>query len=154
MAWAEENLWGVQKRGVIPRETKQNYCDYFLARVDNDCTQRAAGIILQSGVEYCASVHGDFTLENIIVQRDGSFQLIDPGEPHGMCCRELDEGKLLQSVYMQWERRGWQSQTLTLPNWASKLSVAFLASHWARLTPHWPGLDTASGWAAIMGALK
>lgn len=42
-------------------------------------------------------VHGDATLCNFVVGVNGTTTAIDPGQHRGLCCREIDEAKLLQT---------------------------------------------------------
>ncbi len=63
---------------------------------------RTAGIALRdlplSEFTPVAFTHGDMTFSNVIVGYDGlGAVLIDPGNHRGLCCRELDESKIMQS---------------------------------------------------------
>ena len=42
--------------------------------------------------------HGDLTLANVVINSRGAPVFIDPGDPRGLPCAELDEAKLLQSA--------------------------------------------------------
>lgn len=84
-------------------------------------------------------VHGDLTLENVIVRADGKgFTMIDPGHPRGLYCEELDITKLMQSVITHWEMaKGKRTHAIDTGGWKIRPeTLALLLSHWIRLLPH------------------
>lgn len=83
------------------------------------------------------TVHGDFTLENIVISPD-HIVFIDPGNPHGMICREQDEAKMLQSIVTRWEElhRGWKPSYFSAPFTITPVHICLLACHWMRLLAH------------------
>ena len=81
--------------------------------------------------------HGDLTRENMVW--NGRLFLIDPGELRGLPCRELDEAKMLQSTLTQWEYlKGHEPWKHDIPFKLTRVNLALLASHWIRLSKHYP----------------
>lgn len=109
---------------------------------------QALMIIEKAKHEFVLNVHGDLTLENVIITPDNRVVFIDPGLPRGMYTPALDRGKLLQSIIMRWEERLWEHPN-RVPDWATKMDIAFLVTHWVRLIPHWPYLETKRGFVAL-----
>lgn len=96
----------------------------------------------------CIAVHGDMTLENVVLTPDVVF--IDPGRPL-LRTPALDRGKLLQSVVMKWEKRDW-ANAREMPTWANTIDLAFLVTHWVRLQKH--QTETESGFAVLESLLE
>lgn len=118
----------------------REYKEYILAhRISHPVVQRALDLI-PAFLPRCRIVHGDMTLENIIMPGP---VFIDPGNPI-ICTPALDRGKLLQSIVMKWETRGWDNPG-DIPTWADTIDLAFLVTHWVRLQKHqtnaWSGFD-------------
>jgi hypothetical protein len=137
----------------ISREVTERYCDYVR---DRAILHMAGGSIVNDALEIISSVdhpnvycvHGDLTLENIVVTPSNRIVFIDPGDPRGMFTPGLDRGKLLQSVVMRWEDRAWDDP-LPWPAWATLVDWAFLVTHWVRLVRHWPDLPTLTGFDTL-----
>ncbi len=97
-----------------------------------------AGII-RGSLHGAWQVHGDLTLENVIVRSDGGgLVLIDPGHPRGLYCEELDISKLMQSVVTHWEMAVGKRVHTINPSFFKirPEALALLLSHWIRLLPH------------------
>lgn len=82
---------------------------------------------------YC---HGDLTLENV-VYCNNSFVFIDPGRHWGLCCQEIDETKVMQSIEEVHLTRPVSMSLETLDlyyRWReSPLHMALLATHYLRM---------------------
>ena len=100
------------------------------------------------------TVHGDCTLGNVIRKRDGDLVFIDPANPRGMPCVELDQSKLMQSL------DGWEVIKYGLPqavvcptDWPrlepNPLHYAFLATHYWRMLPYQVGDEQATRFAEM-----
>lgn len=86
-----------------------------------------------------ASCHGDMTLYNCLLPYDEPSRIIfiDPGNPRGLLCRELDEAKMMQSL------DGWDEMYRDLPPCTRarpmptrRVHYALLLSHYVRLLRH------------------
>lgn len=85
-------------------------------------------------------IHGDPTFSNIIIKyTTGKAELIDPGHHRGLCCKELDEAKVLQS-YDGFERvcrRIQRPDDLDIPDCISQpVHWVMLITHYVRLLRH------------------
>jgi hypothetical protein len=86
-----------------------------------------------------AMVHGDLTMENVIITPKGMVVFIDPGHNRGCLVRELDEGKILQSTLLKWDLMNRTSGFFLVrpPGLViNRLNVAFLITHVVRLLCH------------------
>lgn len=84
--------------------------------------------------------HGDASFSNVIMSYDGSrATLIDPGRNRGLCCRELDEAKMLQS-YDGFEEvyRRILRPTDDPPFEVRRVHWLLLVTHYIRLLRHVP----------------
>ena len=163
-----ELVWDVYQHGRLTMAEKLRYCEYVAERTAGlkpeavEVVRDALNVIQESELPRARLVHGDLTLENVVIEPTGNVVLIDPGYPREMVTPALDRGKLLQSVVMRWEERwGPQVEFLSIkvpypwerpntwPDWADATDWAFLVTHWVRLLPHWPQLDIASGFVVL-----
>lgn len=78
--------------------------------------------ILTDPITPVVNPHGDLTCDNVI-----GDTFIDPGECHGLWCREIDEAKLMQSA------RGWKHESRPLPFTPHRIHWVLLLSHYYRL---------------------
>jgi hypothetical protein len=143
---AEMHVWG--QHALKRRMDTSEYMAYLYTKSsDVDVIHR---VLRSAKLTYVEDVHGDMTFENCLVVGDDVL-FIDPGHARGMKCRELDEGKILQSV-MGWEhiRRGLPCPyDIGFP--FSAATLAFFLSHMIRLIAH-PEKHTpeAIDWARSM----
>lgn len=95
--------------------------------------------LLRDQVFGARQVHGDLTMENIIVRSNGKgFALIDPGHPRGLYCEEIDISKLMQSIVTHWEVALGKRKIVPTVTFMKlrPVTVALLLSHWIRLLAH------------------
>lgn len=168
----EKNVWFKRGDHIDPKVVS-NYVDYIKSHElipGSSCSvyivRLACAILKDFGrrglLPMVANVHGDLTFENIIVRKDGSYCIIDPGDSRGVWTPSLDKGKLLQSYVMRWEERTnpiyqgdkctwgpWETNPGPWPVWATIIDWAFLVTHWVRLTKHWPDLPTETGFEIL-----
>lgn len=83
-------------------------------------------------------VHGDLTLENILLDPYDLPILLDPGMHRGFSFKEIDEAKLLQSILVLWERvkRGFNYPLLKAPFKITDLHLSLLDVHLFRAIRH------------------
>lgn len=83
-------------------------------------------------------VHGDLTLENVLLDPDDLPMLLDPGIHRGFSFKEADEAKLLQSILVLWERvkRGFNYPLLKAPFQITELHLSLLDMHLFRAIRH------------------
>ena len=142
-------VWGRDARSSsLLVKGREQYIQYVMAKVRYMFGSGTWGVIedilvkgiLHSGLSWARQVHGDLTMENVIVKPDGGeIVLIDPGHPRGLCCEELDISKLMQSVTTHWEMaKGKRVHRIAFDNtWKIKPStLALLLSHWVRILSH------------------
>jgi len=87
---------------------------------------------------YTEFIHGDFTLENIIIDQEWDVVYIDPGVDRGLTVIEMDESKMLQSIITQWEHIHRDRLPCRVPPPFEVLPehIVLLLSHWIRLLAH------------------
>lgn len=132
------NVWWMWNRcmNVLWQDTDRDLrrADY-VAYVDD----LGAGVefyhcILDEALTPVKLVHGDLTTENVIVTPSNKLCFIDPGRPHGLPCRELDEAKILMSCV------GWPNGSgREVPFKVRKVHMALLQTHLIRALRYWTG---------------
>lgn len=158
---ARASIWQPEHRN-LSEESKRGYAEYVEKRFAeaeitvpgaNTILQEALDIIVMKPLPAVRNVHGDMTLENILITPDCRIVFIDPGEPRKMYTPALDRGKLLQSYCMGWEHRAWIHKVglFRPPSWTTEIDWAFLVTHWTRLYRHWKQMKTEldAGWEAL-----
>lgn len=146
----ESDVWVPTNRHLHP-PTVRAYGEYIIERarslrlgasVLGDLNTIFRDDLPERDIPSVEMVHGDFTRENILVN-DTEVRLIDPGDPRGMYCREMDISKLMQSLVTDWEhlkKRGLQAIRFSVSNITrdgfSSLEYVLLLSHWIRLASH------------------
>ncbi len=126
---------------TVTNDKRFMYCRYVndvaeKYRVPSEQTVRAFVCIIQSHLTPVRMTHGDLTFANVIETGLG-MTFIDPGNDRGLCCREIDEAKILQSMdgfdcaYRNWEPPRWQ------PAFPSRrVHIALLITHYIRMLRH------------------
>jgi len=123
------------------QEKKQQIKDYLIY-----CYEKITGVELSflrsmiktNYLSFTNIIHGDLTIENIIKTNDKKIIFIDPSPPHFLCCKELDESKLLQSILTGWEviKRKWEFILIDPPFEIRPVHIGLLLTHWIRLYAH------------------
>lgn len=95
-------------------------------------------MIIPSTFQMVAPVHGDCTLENILIKPNGVPVFIDPGNTKELDLAAQDRAKLMQSVITQYEaaNRGWEYCGWDLPFEPDQMDWYLLLCHWIRLLAH------------------
>lgn len=79
--------------------------------------------------------HGDLTLQNVV----GNY-IIDPGDPRGLPCREIDEAKIMQSLDgYDVIKYGYPPPFPCVFEGARKVHYVLLLSHYVRMLRHQKG---------------
>jgi len=176
-------IWDVPNYPVyLSQAEKESYIDYIsqlrqqhLKPFEAMCVIDAAlCIILDARLPVADTVHGDLTLENVVIVEPGSedsrykdIVFIDPNDNQRVVTPAYDRGKLLQSYLMRWEARTGFDENgnpnfygirpwkwpRPWPEWANIVDWAFLVTHWVRLLRHWPNLDIQSGFQTLEAQL-
>ena len=125
-----EQMWGPVNRAVPPH-CVQAYLSYCVKIGMPEGEANSAYKILFNHCALALCVHGDCTAENIVYDGD-KYVLIDPGNPRGLYCRELDQAKLMQS----WIGWNWGVATRGEFPWRSPQVYALCITHFYRLIRH------------------
>lgn len=81
--------------------------------------------------------HGDLTFANIIKTHNDKMIFIDPGNPRGLSCKEIDVAKLMQSLDGYHVVRDQWPDPPCLPKLGySSIHLALLSTHYTRLLRH------------------
>ncbi len=99
-------IWSTSSERVEPYASilkpKQMDFDLYASRVKwhpvGFAAAKALAALPSSEFHPVNLVHGDATLCNFVVGVNGRSTAIDPGQHRGLCCREIDEAKLLQTA--------------------------------------------------------
>lgn len=161
---AADWIWSIPFDNIHPRHVN-DYCERVAnladeAKINHQVIGQALVEILGTDLPQVSVVHGDMTLENIIITPEYDVKFIDPGHAYRVNTPALDKGKLLQSIVMRWEERNKENVTSLsgyhpwlqpgpMPTWAGPIEWAFLVTHWVRLIKYWPELDTRCGFDVL-----
>lgn len=104
------------------------------------------GVIESSSFTPVCMCHGDATPWHVIEGYNGIVTIIDPGNPRGLECKELDESKLLfgyDNVGQLMFGANYPRDTV-IPFEVTDIHRALLATHYYRMTRHHKRLTTFS----------
>jgi hypothetical protein len=142
---AQHNIWAATSQRLdINRTAYVHYCQSKM-----HVPQWVGNAIIEDLLTPVTHCHGDMTLSNAVQLSDGEIIFIDPGDPRGLPCRELDEAKLMQSTN-GWEEVRWGADPTrgVLPFVIKPIHMVLLYTHLGRLLCHehpQPALDWAKG---------
>lgn len=130
---AAERLWCHDDKEKLPID-RDAYIKYVLKRCD-ECSIEFIDMPSNSILTPVAFCHGDMTLDNAVMHPDRGIVFIDPGDPRGLPCRELDEAKLMQCA------DGWCDRDIqpALPFRPRRIHYWLLWSHYVRMLRHQAG---------------
>jgi hypothetical protein len=134
---ALDKLWGTSNR----EPDVVTYMQYMSDKMPDEHYRIVCASL--RGLTPVGQVYGDCTWENIVLTND-RVVFIDPGDPRGLFCKELDLAKLLQS------ERGWElvkkgGEGVQAP-WPADNVVALYVTHLYRLLRH-PHSEWSLLWA-------
>ncbi len=138
---AHSLLWKPTGNTISPN-AREHYTNYVYSKalernLVNHELRSALALIGNARLQQVVNPHGDFTLENVLVNEQETI-FIDPGFCRGMECRENDEAKMLQSTYAKWDIINGTSGAIDLcaPFDRTPIHAAFLLCHMVRLLAH------------------
>lgn len=144
--WHAANLCIWDKTKTHLNISRVSYYTYVVSRIAHDIDSTKLRLSLAeiadskhliTPVHQC---HGDLTLENVICDYGNNLVFIDPGNPRGLPCQEIDEAKIMQST-IGWEKAKYNSRkskeykTLTVFE-PRRIHWLLLLSHLVRLLRH------------------
>jgi hypothetical protein len=138
-----DEMIGIWHHGINKRLDMDgdSYIEYVVKRaielgLERKRIEKALSCIVKDPLTQVTFCHGDLTLYNVLKTQDG-IVLIDPGNPRGLPCQEIDEAKIMQSldgfdcVYRN------LPQANIVPTFpARKVHWALLLSHYIRMLRH------------------
>jgi hypothetical protein len=127
----------------IDQAHKEDYIEYVQEKaaalwLNSEALANVFDIIRRTPLYRVDEVHGDLTLENVLITGVSQVVFIDPGHPRGLVCKELDQAKILQSTFTKWDLMNGSSGSYWLhaPFVINPIHLALLATHWIRLLNH------------------